>query len=60
MPPMWPLFALVLGLVIGSFLNVVIRRLPRGESLAYPPSYCPSCGHPLGLWTWSPSSPTWP
>ena len=45
---MWPLFALVLGLVIGSFLNVVIRRLPRGESLAYPPSYCPSCGHRLG------------
>jgi leader peptidase (prepilin peptidase)/N-methyltransferase len=45
---MWPLFALVLGLVIGSFLNVVIHRLPRGESLAYPPSYCPSCGHRLG------------
>ncbi len=45
---MWPLFALVLGLVVGSFLNVVIRRLPKGESLAYPPSYCPSCGHRLG------------
>ncbi|WP_117237940.1 prepilin peptidase [Thermus sediminis] len=45
---MWPLFALVLGLVVGSFLNVVVHRLPRGESLAYPRSRCPACGHPLG------------
>src|SRR5919202_4539795 len=34
----------VLGAVIGSFLNVVAYRLPRGESLAHPPSRCPSCG----------------
>jgi leader peptidase (prepilin peptidase)/N-methyltransferase len=34
-----------LGLVIGSFLNVVIWRLPRGESIVRPPSHCPSCGH---------------
>ncbi len=34
----------VLGLVIGSFLNVVIWRLPRGENLATPPSSCPKCG----------------
>ena len=33
------------GLVIGSFLNVVIWRVPRGESVAHPPSACPSCGH---------------
>ncbi|HEX6277150.1 MAG TPA: prepilin peptidase [Polyangiaceae bacterium] len=33
-----------LGLVFGSFLNVVIHRLPRGENLAYPPSRCPGCG----------------
>jgi leader peptidase (prepilin peptidase) / N-methyltransferase len=33
------------GLVVGSFLNVVAWRLPRGESLAHPPSHCPSCGH---------------
>lgn len=39
---------LVLGLSIGSFLNVCIWRLPRGQSLLYPPSYCPSCGHRLG------------
>ncbi len=35
------------GLLIGSFLNVVIWRLPRGESLAQPPSHCPSCGHSI-------------
>lgn len=34
----------LLGLIIGSFLNVVIWRLPRGESLAQPSSTCPSCG----------------
>lgn len=34
----------VLGLLIGSFLNVVVHRLPRGESLARPPSHCPACG----------------
>jgi leader peptidase (prepilin peptidase)/N-methyltransferase len=36
--------AAVFGAVIGSFLNVVIWRLPRGENLATPPSACPSCG----------------
>jgi leader peptidase (prepilin peptidase)/N-methyltransferase len=35
------------GLIIGSFLNVVAYRLPRGESLAHPPSHCPSCGEPI-------------
>jgi leader peptidase (prepilin peptidase)/N-methyltransferase len=33
------------GLVVGSFLNVVIYRLPRGESLVRPGSHCPTCGH---------------
>ncbi len=32
------------GLLIGSFLNVVIWRVPRGESLVRPPSACPGCG----------------
>lgn len=32
------------GLVVGSFLNVVIYRLPRGESVVTPGSRCPSCG----------------
>ena len=37
----------VLGLCVGSFLNVVIWRLPRGESLVTPPSHCPKCGRML-------------
>lgn len=37
----------VLGLLVGSFLNVVIWRVPRGESIAHPPSHCPGCGHPI-------------
>jgi leader peptidase (prepilin peptidase)/N-methyltransferase len=39
--------AVALGLAFGSFLNVVIYRLPRGESLAYPGSRCPGCGQPI-------------
>src|SRR5665647_3063832 len=37
----------VLGLVIGSFLNVVVWRVPRGESVIQPPSACPTCHHPI-------------
>jgi leader peptidase (prepilin peptidase) / N-methyltransferase len=37
----------VLGLLIGSFLNVVVWRVPRGESVVSPPSACPGCGHPI-------------
>lgn len=33
----------ILGLLIGSFLNVVIWRVPRGESVVNPPSHCPGC-----------------
>ena len=40
----------VLGLVVGSFLNVVIYRVPRGESLLRPGSRCPSCGTPIKPW----------
>lgn len=39
----------VFGACIGSFLNVVLWRLPRGESVVRPPSRCTSCGHRLGL-----------
>jgi leader peptidase (prepilin peptidase) / N-methyltransferase len=35
------------GLVAGSFLNVVIHRFPRGESVVFPGSHCPSCGAPI-------------
>jgi leader peptidase (prepilin peptidase) / N-methyltransferase len=37
----------VLGLMLGSFLNVVSYRLPRGESLARPASRCPRCDAPI-------------
>jgi leader peptidase (prepilin peptidase)/N-methyltransferase len=42
------ILALILGLVIGSFLNVVIYRLPRGQSVVAPPSACPHCRQRLG------------
>jgi leader peptidase (prepilin peptidase)/N-methyltransferase len=35
------------GLIVGSFLNVVAYRLPRGESVAFPASHCPSCDTPI-------------
>jgi prepilin signal peptidase PulO-like enzyme (type II secretory pathway) len=41
------LFA-ILGLVVGSFLNVCIDRLPQNKSIAYPPSHCEACQHKLG------------
>ena len=37
-----------IGLAIGSFLNVVVHRLPRGESVVSPGSRCPACGYALG------------
>jgi leader peptidase (prepilin peptidase)/N-methyltransferase len=36
--------AAILGALIGSFLNVVLWRVPRGESVVSPGSHCPSCG----------------
>lgn len=41
------LLLLVLGLLVGSFLNVVIHRLPLGESLLFPGSRCPTCDAPI-------------
>jgi leader peptidase (prepilin peptidase)/N-methyltransferase len=37
------IIVLVLGMVIGSFLNVCIYRIPKGESIAFPPSHCTVC-----------------
>jgi leader peptidase (prepilin peptidase)/N-methyltransferase len=47
--PLWYLYGVTaaLGLILGSFLNVVIHRLPREMSLIRPPSHCPACGRPV-------------
>lgn len=42
-----PVFSGLLGLAIGSFLNVVAHRVPAGVSIASPPSACPGCGHQI-------------
>jgi leader peptidase (prepilin peptidase)/N-methyltransferase len=52
--------AAVLGAIVGSFLNVVIHRYPREESIVFPPSRCPHCGThikpydnvPILAWLW--------
>ena len=43
----WAVVAGVFGLAVGSFVNVVIYRVPRGESIVSPASRCPSCGGPI-------------
>ncbi len=40
----------VMGCCIGSFMNVVIHRLPRKQSLALPASHCPHCGKPIAFY----------
>ncbi|MEI6513355.1 MAG: prepilin peptidase, partial [bacterium] len=45
----WSLFVpFIFGSVVGSFLNVLVWRLPRHESIVSPPSHCPKCEHRLG------------
>lgn len=48
----WPILlsAFIGGAIIGSFLNVAVYRLPRGESLVSPPSHCPNCGTTIPPW----------
>ena len=43
----WSLTFFVLGCMVGSFLNVCIYRMPRGESIVSPPSHCPSCNYSI-------------
>ena len=37
----------IFGAVVGSFLNVCISRIPKGESVIHPPSHCPKCQTPI-------------
>lgn len=43
-------FSFWLGACVASFLNVVIWRVPRGESIVSPPSHCPKCSSPIRWW----------
>lgn len=44
------LFVFLLGIAIGSFLNVLIIRIPKGENIAFPASHCVHCDTPLRIW----------
>lgn len=44
------IFAALLGAAFGSFLNVLIYRLPQGASLSFPASHCPKCQRALKIW----------
>ncbi len=48
--PVFACFSFGLGACIASFLNVVIWRVPRGESIVSPPSHCPKCSAPIRWW----------
>jgi leader peptidase (prepilin peptidase)/N-methyltransferase len=49
-PNFFYIAVIAFGLVVGSFLNVVIFRLPRGESVVFPGSRCPACGTAVRPW----------
>jgi len=44
------IFAIVFGLMVGSFLNVCIYRIPRNESIIFPRSHCTNCNHQIKSW----------
>jgi len=47
---LFPFVALAIGAIVGSFLNVVIHRYPREESIVFPASHCPHCNTPIKPW----------
>jgi len=49
-PLLLRIFAVLFGLIWGSFLNVVIYRVPRNLSVVRPASHCPGCGKPIRAW----------
>jgi leader peptidase (prepilin peptidase)/N-methyltransferase len=44
------IFSFVVGAAVGSFLNVIILRLPEEKSIVFPASHCPECRHPIRLY----------
>jgi len=44
---MFAIIVFLFGMLIGSFLNVCIYRIPRNENIAFPPSHCPICNHKI-------------
>ena len=51
---MGPVIVFLFGLIVGSFLNVCIHRIPRSESILFPPSHCPRCSRRI---TWRDNIP---
>ncbi|MGH9458321.1 MAG: prepilin peptidase [Thermoanaerobaculia bacterium] len=47
---LFALYAFLIGAIVGSFLNVVVHRYPREESVVFPPSRCPACGTRIRPW----------
>ncbi len=43
----WGIYVFAVGLIFGSFFNVCIYRIPKEESVAFPPSHCPNCSNKL-------------
>ncbi len=44
---MWHIVSIIFGAIVGSFLNVCIYRVPKGESIVTPGSHCPHCQRPI-------------
>jgi len=40
----------IVGVIVGSFANVCVHRIPRGESIAFPGSHCPHCNHAIAIY----------